>query len=80
MARSHRFRRRHRTPDDVQMNLAAMLDMAFQLLAFLILTFRPSATESAIGLRLPAELPVTKGAAASISGIWVRTASFTRMM
>lgn len=33
--------------------MAAMLDMAFQLLAFFILTFRPSPVESQISLRMP---------------------------
>lgn len=33
--------------------MAAMLDMAFQLLAFFILTFRPSPVEAQISLRMP---------------------------
>ncbi len=33
--------------------MAAMLDMAFQLLAFFILTFEPSPVESQISLRMP---------------------------
>ncbi len=33
--------------------MAAMLDMAFQLLAFFILTFKPSPVESQISLRMP---------------------------
>jgi biopolymer transport protein ExbD len=37
----------------VELNMAAMLDMAFQLLAFFILTFRPSPIESQISLRMP---------------------------
>jgi biopolymer transport protein ExbD len=37
----------------VELNMAAMLDMAFQLLAFFILTFRPSPVESQISLRMP---------------------------
>ena len=37
-----RFRRRG-SSNVVEINLAAMLDMAFQLLAFFVLTFRPSA-------------------------------------
>ena len=40
------------------MNLAAMLDMAFQLLTFFILTFRPAPIEGQISLRLPPALPV----------------------
>lgn len=55
-------RRRHRrTQGDVELNLAAMLDMAFQLLAFFILTFRPSPIEGQISLRLPPPVPVTQG-------------------
>lgn len=37
----------------MQLNLAAMLDMAFQLLTFFILTFRPPPAEVQINLRLP---------------------------
>lgn len=48
-------RRRHkrRSQGDVELNLAAMLDMAFQLLTFFILTFRPAAVEGQVSLRLP---------------------------
>ena len=35
------------------MNLAAMLDMAFQLLAFFVLTYRQTPLEGQISLRLP---------------------------
>ncbi len=49
-----RYRRRRReTPAEVELNMAAMLDMAFQLLAFFILTFEPSPVESQISLRMP---------------------------
>ena len=41
--------------------MAAMLDMAFQLLTFFILTFRPAPIEGQISLRLPPPQPVTKG-------------------
>jgi biopolymer transport protein ExbD len=41
--------------------MASMLDMAFQLLTFFILTFRPAPIEGQISLRLPPPLPVTKG-------------------
>jgi biopolymer transport protein ExbD len=37
----------------VELNLAAMLDMAFQLLAFFMITYRPPPTEGQISLRLP---------------------------
>ncbi len=49
-------RRRHKRKNrqgDVELNLAAMLDMAFQLLTFFILTFKPSAVEGQVSLRLP---------------------------
>jgi biopolymer transport protein ExbD len=48
-------RRRRARPktDEVSLNLAAMLDMAFQLLAFFILTFRPNPVEGQINLNLP---------------------------
>jgi biopolymer transport protein ExbD len=46
-------RRKRRVQSDVELNLAAMLDMAFQLLTFFILTFRPAPIEGQISLRLP---------------------------
>ncbi len=48
-----RRRRRGRSKHEVELNLAAMLDMAFQLLAFFILTFRPSPVEGELALNLP---------------------------
>ncbi|MGD9720388.1 MAG: ExbD/TolR family protein [Pirellulales bacterium] len=39
--------------------MAAMLDMAFQLLTFFILTFRPAPVEGQISLRMPPAQPVT---------------------
>ena len=53
MIRRSRRKQRKRSTDDVQLNMAAMLDMAFQLLAFFILTFRASPIEAQIELRLP---------------------------
>jgi biopolymer transport protein ExbD len=53
--RNHKKRQQH----EVELNLAAMLDMAFQLLAFFVLTFRPSPVEGQISLRLPPPEPVT---------------------
>jgi biopolymer transport protein ExbD len=53
-----RRNRRARQQGEVELNLAAMLDMAFQLLAFFILTFRPSPVEGQIILRLPPPSPV----------------------
>lgn len=60
-------RRKRHLQGDVELNLAAMLDMAFQLLAFFILTFRPAPAEGHIALRMPDPEPVTRiveGAAA----------------
>ena len=50
-----RRKRKKRTgkQEEVTLNLAAMLDMAFQLLAFFILTFRPAPSEGQINLNLP---------------------------
>ncbi len=53
MRRTRRRRRKSSSGDEVQLNMAAMLDMAFQLLAFFILTFRASPIEAQISLRLP---------------------------
>lgn len=52
------MRRRKKSSDAVQLNLAAMLDMAFQLLAFFILTFRPTPVEGQLALNLPPPVPV----------------------
>jgi biopolymer transport protein ExbD len=46
-------RRLSRSQADVELNLASMLDMAFQLLSFFILTFRPSPIEGQLSLHLP---------------------------
>jgi biopolymer transport protein ExbD len=48
-----RRRRKRRLQSEVELNLAAMLDMAFQLLAFFVLTFRSPPLEGQISLRLP---------------------------
>ena len=45
--------RKSSSDESVELNLAAMLDMAFQLLTFFILTFRPAPLEGQISLRLP---------------------------
>jgi len=68
-----RRRKTRRVPEDVQLNLAAMLDMAFQLLAFFILTFRPSPVEGQLLLNLPPPTPVTSSAANGGEGEAVRT-------
>jgi len=52
-------KRKHRSQSDVELNLAAMLDMAFQLLTFFILTFKPAPVEGQVMLRMPPPQPVT---------------------
>ena len=47
------WRERDHRPPKVELNMASMLDMAFQLLTFFILTFRPPPLEGQISLRLP---------------------------
>jgi biopolymer transport protein ExbD len=54
-----RHRKKPRISSEVELNLAAMLDMAFQLLAFFILTFRPAPVEGDIMLRMPPPMPTT---------------------
>ena len=54
-----RIGKRRRADEAVELNMAAMLDMAFQLLAFFVLTFRPSPVEGQISLRMPPAQPVT---------------------
>lgn len=51
-----RRRARHRPgpPDDVMFPVTPMLDMAFQLLAFFVLTFRAPSAETHLDLDLPA--------------------------
>ena len=58
MAR-RRFRHRRHAKNEVELNMAAMLDMAFQLLAFFILTFRPAPVEGQLALNLPPPVPLT---------------------
>ena len=57
MSRRHH---RRRSKKGVELNLAAMLDMAFQLLTFFILTFRPAPIEGHLALNLPPPIPLTK--------------------
>jgi biopolymer transport protein ExbD len=52
-------RRKRHIQGDVELNMAAMLDMAFQLLAFFILTYRPAPVEGCIALRMPPPAPIT---------------------
>ncbi len=53
-------RNRRHVDGDVQLNMAAMLDMAFQLLAFFILTYQPGKVEGCISVRMPPASPVTR--------------------
>jgi biopolymer transport protein ExbD len=64
-------RKKKHAEGDVELNLAAMLDMAFQLLTFFILTFKPSPVEGEIELRLPPAQPTTlvKGGQAAGSDV-----------
>jgi biopolymer transport protein ExbD len=52
-------RRRSKGKEEVELNLAAMLDMAFQLLTFFILTFKPAPVEGQITLRMPPPQSIT---------------------
>ncbi len=61
MRKVRHYKRKARTHDEVELNMAAMLDMAFQLLAFFILTFQPSEIETQISMRMPREKAVTQG-------------------
>ena len=63
-SRQRRSRRR-RSQAGVELNLAAMLDMAFQMLMFFILTFNPGVDEAELAALLPAPLPVTEPGSAS---------------
>lgn len=56
---SRRRRNRRHSQEEVQLSLTAMLDMAFQLLAFFILTFKPSPIEGQLSLMLPPPQPMT---------------------
>lgn len=55
---SRRHKRKRSSQEEVTLNLAAMLDMAFQLLAFFILTFKPAPVEGQINLNLPPPVPM----------------------
>ena len=50
--------KKHHSDEDVTLNVTAMLDMAFQLLAFFILTFKPPPGEDQIYLKMPPAQPV----------------------
>jgi len=53
-------RKKRHIEGDVELNMAAMLDMAFQLLAFFILTYSPAKVEGCIAIRMPPPAPVTR--------------------
>jgi biopolymer transport protein ExbD len=59
-----RSRRRAGLPEEVPFPVTPMLDMAFQLLAFFILTFQPPTNETRIDLLLPAAPSALPGASA----------------
>jgi biopolymer transport protein ExbD len=61
-------RKKKRSHSEVELNLAAMLDMAFQLLTFFILTFRPSPVEGDVLLRLPPPMPTINSKNAEPAG------------
>ena len=46
-------RKKKARDEEVTLNVTAMLDMAFQLLAFFILTFRPPPVEGQVYMRMP---------------------------
>src|SRR5215212_12105506 len=54
-----RKKRKRKLPEAGELNLAAMLDMAFQMLAFFILTFKPAPVEGEVLLRMPPPQPIT---------------------
>ena len=56
--------------------MAAILDMAFQLLAFFILTFNPSDVESQISMIMPANQLLSQGAGKSPATTPTETTSF----
>ena len=56
---SRRKNKRASSEDEVKLNMAAMLDMAFQLLTFFILTFKPAPVEAPIVLRMPDPAPIS---------------------
>lgn len=52
-------RKKRRRQGAVELNVAAMLDMAFQLLAFFIFTFKPAPIEGQLSLKLPPPQAIT---------------------
>ncbi len=64
MRRSLRKKRRSGKlkQSDIELNVAAMLDMAFQLLAFFILTFKPGDVETQVSMLMPLDRAITSSA------------------
>jgi biopolymer transport protein ExbD len=73
MSRHHQTKRKL---EGVKLNLAAMLDMAFQLLAFFILTFKPAPSEGQVNLRLPPAQPVAVTKTGTPGGDYSKPADF----
>src|ERR1700685_3159868 len=63
-----RKKRRSSGDEEVELNLAAMLDMAFQLLTFFTLTFKPAPVEGQISLRMPPPQPLANANATKQAG------------
>lgn len=60
------FNRKHRKGDEelaIDIPVTPMLDMAFQLLTFFILTFKPAPVEGQIEVKMPPPKPVTQKSA-----------------
>jgi biopolymer transport protein ExbD len=62
------WRTRRHVEGDVQLNVTAMLDMAFQILFFFVLTYRAAPVEGCIAVRMPPPVPVTKPGPGSDAG------------
>ena len=60
--RKHVRRRRGGAVEEVMFPVTPMLDMAFQLLAFFVLTFKPPSSETHIDLELPTTPAALPGA------------------
>ena len=56
---AYKKKKKGRELGEVELNLTAMLDMAFQLLAFFIFTFKPAPVEGQISLHMPPPHPTT---------------------
>jgi biopolymer transport protein ExbD len=62
------MKRRRPSATGVELNVTAMLDMAFQLLAFFILTFRPAPIEGQLSLHLPPPQPTDNVESLTLAG------------